>query len=433
MASDATAGNPRRPWRRWIAASALALFGAFGFAELSLQVASLFAPERLEDGGDGARYRVLCVGDSHTWGAGVERDESYPGHLQRILDELRPGLFQVMNLGVPGMNTAQLRKRVPEWFSRHEPDLLVVWAGVNNAWNTAEVEDAPTSFLAWLDRQLLRSRVYRLGRVRFHDRKLERYALQRPEDGTWNVVGRRGPPGPTDLHIVRHDGVVDVFEHQKSASDLSRVQRQSVSDLLAITRYAQTASVRVILLTYPLASSTFIPANRAMCEASRRFEAALVHSAESLMRVPVEDREWLWALHPGSAIYQEIARDVAASILDPLLPPPRPYECEDDFADQAFAALRALKTVAAAAGEAPGLQEDFANAAQALLPGAELVGLAPIRPAELAAELYHPMGRLQLIEALAVLTGEGRGAAEALALIDRYALALNVSKVSPMR
>ena len=190
VASDATAGNPRRPWRRWIAASALALFGAFGFAELSLQVASLFAPERLEDGGDGARYRVLCVGDSHTWGAGVERDESYPGHLQRILDELRPGLFQVMNLGVPGMNTAQLRKRVPEWFSRHEPDLLVVWAGVNNAWNTAEVEDAPTSFLAWLDRQLLRSRVYRLGRVRFHDRKLERYALQRPEDGTWNGPDR---------------------------------------------------------------------------------------------------------------------------------------------------------------------------------------------------------------------------------------------------
>ncbi|MCS5635799.1 MAG: GDSL-type esterase/lipase family protein [Myxococcota bacterium] len=366
------------------------------------------------------------MGDSHTWGAGVERDDAYPGQLQRILDDLEPGLFSVINLGVPGMNTAQVRSRVPEWFMRYEPEVLVVWAGVNNAWNTAEVKSASGSLLAWLDRQLLRSRVYRLGRVRLHDRQLERYAVQRAEDKAWNAVGRRGPPGPIDRHIVEHDGVVEVFEHEKSTSDLGRVEEQTIEDLRAITQYADTASVRTILVTYPLAASTFIPANRAMCEVSRRFDAALVYSAESLDRVPVEDREWLWALHPGAAIYREIARDVAAAVLDPSRSAPRPYECEPDYERQVFAALRAIKSVAMLSRRAPGERGAFAQAADALVPGTGLAGLEPIEPAQLADLLRHPRGRLQLVELLAVSAQQGEAGSEALALIERYAEALDV-------
>ncbi len=61
---------------------------------------------------------------------------------------------------------------------------MIIWVGVNNAWNTAELEESQNSLLTWLDRQLIRARLYPLVRVRIHDRSL-------------GIIGlwRRGSPG----------------------------------------------------------------------------------------------------------------------------------------------------------------------------------------------------------------------------------------------
>ena len=100
-------------------------------AEVTLQVASLFARDRAGAGWrPGATYKVLCVGDSHTYGAGEPEQDSYPAQLQGFLDERAPGRYAVLNLGVPGMNTAQVLRRLPVLVARFDPDLVVVWAGV---------------------------------------------------------------------------------------------------------------------------------------------------------------------------------------------------------------------------------------------------------------------------------------------------------------
>ena len=431
MGNDNALGKRRGQWPRRLIGIPLLLLAALLAAEIALQVASAWAPDRSAPGSAGASYRVLCVGDSHTWGAGVDRSESYPGQLQRILDNAEPGLFSVMNLGVPGINTAQLRNRVPEWLSRHAPDVLVVWAGVNNAWNSAEVGNAPNSLLAGFDRQLLRSRLYRLARVRLHDRTLERYSDQGPEDRLWDVVGRRGAPGPIDRHIVKHDGVIEVFEHHKGSPNLDGVEQRAIEDFGAIARYAEAASSRMILITYPVPASSFVPANRAMCAASHEFGSGLVSSAIALARIPVEDREWLWALHPGAGLYGEIAQDVAAAVLDPSRAAPQPYECEPDYDAQRLAALRAIKSVAAAAGRGEQEQGAFANAVQALLPGSGLATLEPIEPAELADRLRNPAGRSQLLDLLRESAKRGEAGADASALIERYARVLGASRGIP--
>lgn len=54
--------------------------------------------------------RVLCLGDSFTFGWGVEDDQAYPWQLQVLLDaRLGPGRSQVANFGSPIFNTVAER------------------------------------------------------------------------------------------------------------------------------------------------------------------------------------------------------------------------------------------------------------------------------------------------------------------------------------
>lgn len=54
----------------------------------------------------GARWRVLCLGDSCTFGRGVHDGEDYPSQLQPLLAE-RLGEVAVFNAGVPGYDSVQ--------------------------------------------------------------------------------------------------------------------------------------------------------------------------------------------------------------------------------------------------------------------------------------------------------------------------------------
>lgn len=116
---------------------ALALVGL----EAALQVASVATRalgHRAEDLGGAAGRRILCVGDSHTYGTSVTRAESYPAQLEATLNRVDPeGRYRVVNRGVPGMNSTQLAGLLPLWLGQVEPDLAVVWIGANNGWNRA--------------------------------------------------------------------------------------------------------------------------------------------------------------------------------------------------------------------------------------------------------------------------------------------------------
>lgn len=285
-----------------------------------LQLGSLFVHGRGGAWRAGARVRVLCVGDSHTYGTGVKREESYPGQLQRLLDERSPGRYSVLNLGIPGLSTTQLRHRVPTWLARYEPDVLVVWAGVNNGWNTAETGEASSGLLEDLDRWLLRSRVYKLARVWLHDRSLERVvgsgaAGQAPRV-EWD---RRLAPGKVRRFTARYGDVEETIEHRGDGhEDWDRIYPRAVADLGEIAKMVRAEGVSLVLVTYPIDGFFFERANRAAWHVSEEYGVPLVNTSASLRRVPPERQQWLWANHPGAAIYAEIARDVARAILGAL-------------------------------------------------------------------------------------------------------------------
>ena len=57
---------------------------------------------------DSSLYRITALGDSFTFGFGVEEEAAYPAVLERILNESPEGRrrrFEVLNLGVVGYNT----------------------------------------------------------------------------------------------------------------------------------------------------------------------------------------------------------------------------------------------------------------------------------------------------------------------------------------
>ncbi len=257
------------------------------------------------------------MGDSHTWGGGVEREEAYPAQLQMFLDEREPEAYSVINLGLPGLSTTQLRRRVPDWLSRYQPDVMIIWAGVNNAWNTAELEESPSTLRVWLDRQLIRTRLYRLVRVRIHDRTLERYDPESRSDRVWHIeVDKKLAPQPDATYTVKHEGITETIAHSTDgAQDASRVIPRAVTDFRAIMAYTQAANVRVIFISYPINRGSIELANLAAWRISTEYDSPIVDTSVSVDRIPPEKQVWLWKRHPGPAIYKEIARDIAHVVL----------------------------------------------------------------------------------------------------------------------
>ncbi len=115
---------------------------------ISLAVSPAAAQER-PAGGDGP-VRVACVGDSITFGSGVEDREknAYPAVLGRLLGEG----YEVRNFGVGGA-TAQKRGDKPYWtldaykdVSEFDPQVVVIKLGTNDTkpqnWHGAEWYEA---------------------------------------------------------------------------------------------------------------------------------------------------------------------------------------------------------------------------------------------------------------------------------------------------
>ncbi len=87
--------------------------------------------------------RVLCLGDSNTYGLWLERDQAYPQQLEAVWNETAgEAKIEVLNLGFPGTNSSRLRRDFARMLETFEPDLVIVLIGANDYW-TLPVEFDP--------------------------------------------------------------------------------------------------------------------------------------------------------------------------------------------------------------------------------------------------------------------------------------------------
>jgi len=78
-------------------------------------------------------FRIVVVGDSVTMGAGVAEEEAYPARLEQMLNA--PGgtvTYEVLNLGVSGLNARAVVDRLEQVGLPYDPDLVVYGYTLND-------------------------------------------------------------------------------------------------------------------------------------------------------------------------------------------------------------------------------------------------------------------------------------------------------------
>ena len=68
-------------------------------------------------------FRVMVVGDSLTYGDGIEERFTYPAVLQRLMEE--DYAIEFLNLGSDGMQSEDIKKRIYEFVPRLRPNLVI--------------------------------------------------------------------------------------------------------------------------------------------------------------------------------------------------------------------------------------------------------------------------------------------------------------------
>ena len=86
-------------------------------------------------------FRIVCLGDSSTFGMNVDDADPYPQVLQRLLDQRAPGRFEVLNLGVPGYSSRQGLELLRQQALKYQPDLVIFAFGTNDRFWRRTISD----------------------------------------------------------------------------------------------------------------------------------------------------------------------------------------------------------------------------------------------------------------------------------------------------
>jgi len=84
--------------------------------------------------------RVLALGDSFTWGVGVEFDDAWPRRVERTLARRRAEPWEVVNLALRGMNTVDEAAQLDSEGFAYGPDAVVVAYVLNDSEDASAAE-----------------------------------------------------------------------------------------------------------------------------------------------------------------------------------------------------------------------------------------------------------------------------------------------------
>jgi len=78
-------------------------------------------------------YRIICLGDSATFGMCVRQDETVQALLQKHFRDTYPSRdMEVINTGVPGYTSQQGRVTAQQYLEKFKPDLITFAFGIND-------------------------------------------------------------------------------------------------------------------------------------------------------------------------------------------------------------------------------------------------------------------------------------------------------------
>jgi lysophospholipase L1-like esterase len=201
---------------------------------------------------DDGRRRILAIGDSCTFGWGVEQDDAYPQTLQHRLDRgPQAGRYRVINAGVPGYTSYHGRLYLGERGLALRPAVVVAAYGFNDIVPAGDV----SASLAW------QRRIMPL--LRLDDTLLDWSRLWR-----WARIKTLRPPSP--------------------GAPLRSSPEQYGENIREIVRLSREAGARIVLIDFLAPNSP------------QREHVAALHGAAEELGVPliVYDGPRLDVIHP---------------------------------------------------------------------------------------------------------------------------------------
>jgi hypothetical protein len=318
----------RAPLWRKFAVAALSALTTLAALEGGLRLATALrsgrvpptlGPKRLPDGS--VVRRVLCLGDSNTYGLYERTEDAWPAQVEALLREraTRGLIFELVNDGFPGQNSSDLRTRCAASLEHADPDLLVVWVGKNNTWSTRNMEPYLGQGSTAAGPPLLRDlRLYRFFRTLEGRHVSERSIDLRDLSRGGGVSGQDA----FEIALQYGDGGSDV--------ELALALRALEGDLRAIDARAEERGIPLLVLTYPLDLDRLGALNAKLLELARGSRWRLVDPrawiAAALRRARYEEL-FHHDFHLRSRGYAVLARFLAPHCAEALGVPlslPRP-------------------------------------------------------------------------------------------------------------
>lgn len=266
-ASSASGSRTRRPGH-WVLLVVLVVLGSLIAGEAFLQLASVAARSWVEGRGGkvGAEgtLRILCVGDSHTFGLPLPEEESYPAQLAEALSRRHPGIeVEVVNLGIPSLNSSFVANRLEEQMHQIQPQLVIVWVGINNLWNVVETGSRSPGDPWWSLREFMhQSRLFRLASIVWASNQGHQYDPEQ-RGGWWE--GEAMPSGRLPKGAPRinpRPGVLRDFGRMASI--------------------ARALDTPILFVAYPFSGQQMI--SRFILEAGARSGVGVIRTAPAMAR-----------------------------------------------------------------------------------------------------------------------------------------------------
>jgi len=88
-----------------------------------------------------SRYKILLLGDSCTFGLGVQFESTYGNVLEQLLKEKLLENVEVINMGVPGYSSFQCKQLLLKEIESISPDIVICYIGANDAAEVFQFND----------------------------------------------------------------------------------------------------------------------------------------------------------------------------------------------------------------------------------------------------------------------------------------------------
>jgi lysophospholipase L1-like esterase len=256
---------------------------------------------------------IVFLGESSTIGLWVDRKDSYPRQLERMLrsEYENPRIRAIIPPHI-GHNTSQVANRIQDYLDTYRPKLVVIMAGVNNEWALAESHigrflplDSRRSIkiksFIWLE-QFRLFKVWRYAVIRMQ--KTE-HPLHKNPAYVWGHTEFYRYPPEQEIYDFAH-------AHRSAFADLWRY------DLNIIVSAAKAAGVNVLFMTYHITPGYLTP--RDYENFSKEHGIPLVRNDLPFLRLRENQTIAKYLLHdnwhPNAAGYEIIARQAFRSIVE---------------------------------------------------------------------------------------------------------------------